>query len=70
MLDKRYMLYNRILDELENDLTGIDVIYPPDNFAVDRLTRDEKRFCMVLGRRFGRKGISALDQRLIWPEPE
>lgn len=43
MLDKRYMLYNRILDELENDLTGIDVIYPPDNFAVDRLTRDEKK---------------------------
>ncbi len=42
-LENRFLLYNRILDDLENRYPGIDVIYPPDNFKVDRLTRDEKR---------------------------
>lgn len=42
-IDNRYRMYNRILDDLENIHTGIDVIYPPDNFRVDRLTRDEEK---------------------------
>ena len=43
MLDERYKDYNRIRDELENIYTGIQVIYPPENFRVDRLTQDEKK---------------------------
>ena len=42
-LDNRYMVYNRILDDLENKYTGIDIIYPPDDFKVKRLTADERK---------------------------
>lgn len=39
----RHKLYNRILDDLENKHKGIDIIYPPDDFEVRRLTQDEKK---------------------------
>ncbi len=42
-MENRYLMYNSILDELENDYPDISVIYPPENFNVDRLTQDEKR---------------------------
>jgi len=42
-MENRYRKYNRILDELEQRYTGIDVIYPPDDFDVDRLTQDPKK---------------------------
>ncbi|HDP81363.1 MAG TPA: patatin family protein [Spirochaetes bacterium] len=42
-MENRYTFYNRVLDELENKYTGIDVIYPPAGFRVDRLSRDERK---------------------------
>ena len=42
-LEGRYKRYNEILDDLENKYKGIDIIYPPADFKVDRLTRDEKK---------------------------
>lgn len=39
----RHELYNRMLDDLENKYKGIDIIYPPADFEVKRLTRDEKK---------------------------
>lgn len=58
-IDNRFLLYNRILEELENRYTGIDVIYPPAGFRVERLTRDEKK--ILRGFEFG---ISAGKQYL------
>ncbi len=42
-LENRYIEYNKILDMLENTYKDIDVIYPPDDFPVDRLTRDNRK---------------------------
>ncbi len=42
-MENRFMMYNRIIDELEHVHTGIDIIYPPDDFNVDRLTKDPRR---------------------------
>jgi len=42
-LENRYLMYNAILDELEHKHKNIDIIYPPDDFNVDRLTRDPKK---------------------------
>jgi predicted patatin/cPLA2 family phospholipase len=39
----RHQIYNQILDDLENKYKGIDIIYPPPEFEVKRLTRDEKK---------------------------
>ena len=39
----RHQSYNQILSELENKYKGIDIIYPPEDFEVKRLTRDEKK---------------------------
>lgn len=39
----RYKTYNRIIDDLENTHKGIEIIYPPADFEVQRLTRDEKK---------------------------
>ena len=39
----RHELYNQILDDLETKHKGIDIIYPPEDFEVQRLTRDEKK---------------------------
>ena len=36
-------IYNQTLEELENRPKGIDIIYPPGDFEVQRLTRDEKK---------------------------
>ena len=43
LLNNRYKLYNSIRDDLEYKHTGIDVIYPPDDFNVDRLSQDPKK---------------------------
>jgi len=43
MLENRYIMYNRILDDLEYRHTGISVIYPPKEFKVERLTQDGKK---------------------------
>ena len=50
-LEKRYLKYNKDLDDLENRYTGIDVICPSDSFNVNRLTVDEKKFLEGLNRR-------------------
>lgn len=42
-MENRFMMYNRIIDELEHVHTGIDIIYPPDDFNVDRLSKDPRR---------------------------
>jgi len=42
-LNERYKMYNRLLDDLENRYPGIDAIYPPEEFAVNRLTRNEEK---------------------------
>jgi len=42
-MDNRYKMYNKVLDDLETKFSELDVIYPPDDFSVDRLTRDERR---------------------------
>jgi len=39
----RHEIYNQILDELENKYKGIEIIYPPEDFDVQRLTKDEKK---------------------------
>jgi predicted patatin/cPLA2 family phospholipase len=39
----RHKSYNQILNELENKHKGIEIIYPPEDFEVKRLTRDEKK---------------------------
>lgn len=40
---ERYQMYNRMINNLETCYSGIDVIYPPADFAVNRLTRSEER---------------------------
>ncbi|MBS3754579.1 MAG: patatin family protein [Desulfobacterales bacterium] len=42
-LEEHYSRYNRLLDELEQDHDEIDVIYPPADFRVNRLTRGEDK---------------------------
>jgi len=42
-LHDRYHMYNRVIDALENHHPGIHVIYPPENFAVNRLTRNDEK---------------------------
>ncbi len=42
-LQERYKRYNKLLDDLETNHPGINVIYPPDGFKVNRLTRSEER---------------------------
>lgn len=42
-LDGRYKRYNEILDELESPESKVDIIYPPEDFRVERLTTDEKK---------------------------
>lgn len=41
-MHNRYKEYNNILDELES-IEDIDIIYPPHDFDVERLTQDEKK---------------------------
>lgn len=41
-LENHFGEYNRLLDDLENNY-NIDIIYPPDNFKVNRLTRSEEK---------------------------
>lgn len=42
-LHNRYLEYNRLLNDLEFRHRDIQIIYPPDDFRVDRLTQDEKK---------------------------
>ncbi len=42
-LNDHYGKYNQLLDELEQDHPGIEVIYPPGDFKVNRLTRSEDK---------------------------
>jgi predicted patatin/cPLA2 family phospholipase len=42
-MNKRFHMYNRVLHDLEHRYQGIDVIYPPEDFAVNRLTRNEEK---------------------------
>lgn len=42
-LKDHYGNYNRLLDELEEDHPDIDVIYPPGDFKVNRLSRSEDK---------------------------
>ena len=39
----RHEIYNYILDDLEYKHKGIEIIYPPEDFEVKRLTQDEKK---------------------------
>ena len=41
-IENRYLLYNHILDDLEAMHKGIDIIYPPDDFHVKRLSKYDK----------------------------
>jgi len=43
VLNNRYMRYNHLLDDLEFNHPKIDIIYPPDDFKVNRLTRNEEK---------------------------
>jgi predicted patatin/cPLA2 family phospholipase len=42
-LEDRFKKYNKLLDELENKYKSIEIIYPPAEFKVNRLTKDEKK---------------------------
>jgi len=42
-LASRHELYNRQLNDLENKHKKIDILYPPEDFEVKRLTQDEKK---------------------------
>lgn len=39
-LDNRFLRYNEFLDNLENRHPDLNIIYPPKNFKVDRITKD------------------------------
>jgi len=41
-MKNRFLDYNQIVDDLENKYSAIDVIYPPKEFNVDRLSKDER----------------------------
>ncbi|MFW6082032.1 MAG: patatin-like phospholipase family protein [Desulfosalsimonas sp.] len=41
-LDRHYVMYNNVLDDLDGN-ANIKVIYPPDDFKVNRLTRSEEK---------------------------
>ena len=67
---ERYRMYNRVFDELEDRYSGIDVIYPPKDFAVNRMTRNEEKIVQgfeqgveaaraYLGREMGAAGHNA-----------
>ncbi|TAL39600.1 MAG: patatin family protein [Spirochaetes bacterium] len=49
-IENRFIHYNKLLDDLENRFTGIDVLYPPEGFRVDRLTRDPKKILEGFGQ--------------------
>lgn len=40
VLDNRFMRYNAFLDDLEQNHPDLNIVYPPKNFRVDRITRD------------------------------
>ena len=42
-LNKHHIKYNMILDDMEHNHPNIEVIYPPEDFDVDRLTTDMKK---------------------------
>ncbi|MCL1911608.1 MAG: hypothetical protein FWG13_05335 [Leptospirales bacterium] len=42
-LKNLYKKYNSILDDLENACKDIEVIYPPPDFPVERLTTESKK---------------------------
>lgn len=42
-LQDHHNRYNRLLDELEQNHPDIDVIYPPEDFRVNRLSRNEEK---------------------------
>jgi len=44
-LETRYKMYNAVLDDLEENHPEIEIIYPPDDFEVDRLTQDKEKIC-------------------------
>jgi len=60
-IDNRYQLYNRQLDELENRYAGIKVIYPPEDFRVNRLTKDKEKIMEGFSQ-----GISAAKKFLLF----
>jgi len=43
VMENRYIRYNTILNDLEDKFQNINVIYPPDDFIVNRLTQDQKK---------------------------
>jgi putative heme iron utilization protein len=47
------------LDDLEKKHTGIDIIYPPEDFKVNRLTANEKKILIGF-----EQGVSAGKQFL------
>ncbi|MCF8111077.1 MAG: patatin family protein [Desulfobacteraceae bacterium] len=56
-------MYNQLLDDMEST-SGIDVIYPPDDFKVNRLTRNEEK--IVEGFE---QGVRAA-RKYLYNEPE
>ena len=42
-LDHRYMHYNALLDDLCSNYPAISVIYPPEDFKLNRITRDKEK---------------------------
>lgn len=61
-MEDRYLQYNKLLDDLEYKYTGIDVIYPPDDFHVNRLTQEGKRMLegFEQGVEAGKRFLNAL----------
>ncbi|MFO7560148.1 MAG: patatin family protein [Desulfobacterales bacterium] len=59
-LDNRYLQYNQVLDDLENKHAGIEIIYPPEDFKVNRLTVNEKKILIGF-----EQGIAAGRQFLV-----
>ncbi len=63
-LENRFKQYNKILDELENKYKSIDKLYPPAEFKVNRLTKDEKRILegFTQGVKAGRNYLKKINQ--------
>lgn len=61
MLDNLHKRNNRIMDELEYNHPNISVIYPPENFNVERLTKDHGLIAkgFMCGIESGRRFLSA-----------
>ena len=62
-LNDRFKQYNYLLDDIETNHPDIDVIYPPADFKVNRLTRNEEKILKGF-----EQGVAAAKEYLYYHE--